>query len=65
MHLKKLTLKPATTPRAKRGSKPCDAEVHIIRPRDVQDNLIVRTSTTTLKNKKNSQVAKQKKKNLI
>jgi len=33
MHLKKLTLKPATIPRAKRGSKPLprDAEGHIIR----------------------------------
>ena len=57
MHLKKLTLKPATTPRAKRGSKPCDAEVHIIRPRDVQGNLIVRPRITTQRNKNNSQIA--------
>ena len=52
MHLKKLTLKPATIPRAKRGSKPLplDAEGHKIRPLDVQGNLIVRTLTTTQKN---------------
>ena len=52
MHLKKLTLKSPTIPRAKIGSKPLprDAEGHIIRPRDVQGNLIVRTRTTTQKN---------------
>ena len=52
MHLKKLTLKLATVPRAKRVSKPLplDAEGHVIRPRDVQGNLIVRTLTTTRKN---------------
>ena len=51
MHLKKLILKPATIPRAKRDSKPLplDAEGHIIRPLDVQGNLIVRL--------KNSQIA--------
>ena len=59
MHLKKLTLKPATIPRAKRGLKPlpCDAEGHIIRPRDVQRNLIVRPRITTQRNKNNSQIA--------
>ena len=52
MHRKKLTLKPATIPRAKRGSKPLprDAEGHIIRPRDVQGNFIVKMETTTQKN---------------
>ena len=52
MYLKKLTLKTATIPRAKRGSKPLplDAEGHKIRPLDVQGNLIVRTLTTTQKN---------------
>ena len=56
MNLKKLTLKPATIPGAKRVSKPLplDAEGHIIRPLDVQGNLIVRTLRTT---KKNSQIA--------
>jgi len=55
IHLNKLTLKPAIH-RAKRVSKPLplDAEGHIIRPRDVQGNLIVRTLTTT---QKNSQIA--------
>ena len=59
MHLKKLILKPATILRAKRVSKPLplDAEGHIIRPRGVQRNLIVRTLITTEKIKKNSQKA--------
>ena len=59
MNLKKLTLKLATIPGAKKVSKPLplDAEGHIIRPLDVQGNLIIRPRITTQKNSKNSKIA--------
>ena len=59
MNLKKLILTPANILRPKRGSKPLprDAEGHIIRPRDVQGNLIVRMETTAQKNQKICQIA--------